>query len=64
VHLGFHVGVKDGLRDTVAIPQVDENDSPEVATPVHPAHQKGARTRMSDAQFAASVRAAQLAEEI
>ena len=58
------IGVEDELRDAFAVAQVDEDHAAQIAAAVHPAHQDGALAGVGGAQFAAGVRAAQLAQKI
>ena len=43
---GIDVSFKHQLRDSVTIPEMDENDSPKIATAMHPAHQQRAIFRI------------------
>jgi hypothetical protein len=49
------------LRHAVAIPQVNEDHSAQIAPAMHPAHQNGAFTGIGGAQFPAGLSAAELA---
>jgi hypothetical protein len=58
------VGVKDGLGDAVAVPQVDENDSAQIAAAMYPAHQQGAPAGVGRAKLSTRVCAFEVAEEV
>ena len=58
------IGMEDSLRDAVAIANVDEDDSSQVASPVHPAHDERGGPVIGRAELAAGVRALQIAEEV
>ena len=64
MHVGFDVLVEDHLGHAVAVAQVDEDHSAQVAPPVHPAHDDDALARVGGPQFAAGMRAPKVAEKI
>ncbi len=64
VHGLAGVGVKHNLRHPIAIPQVNEEDAAQIPPPVDPSHQQGALAGVRNAQLAATVRAAKIAQEI
>ena len=64
VQFGAAVGVKDDLRDAIAVAQMNEEHAAQIAAAMHPSHQQGGLAHIGSAQLAAGVRAAQVTQKI
>jgi hypothetical protein len=62
VCLGIVLLVENNLRDSGAVPQIDENQLAQVAPPVDPSHQDDVFVNICGAKIAAVVRALQCSE--
>ena len=61
VHRRIEIFMKHHLREAVAVAQVHENNPAVIPAPVHPTHQHCVAAFIGGAQFAACVRALQVA---
>jgi hypothetical protein len=61
MHGGADVLVKDGLRMTGTIAEIDEDDGAVIAAAMRPSHQKDFLSGMFGAEFTAHVSAAEVA---
>jgi hypothetical protein len=56
--------VEDQLRDAIAITQVNEEHATQIAAAMYPPHQERGLADVRHTQLAATVRAAQVSQEI
>ena len=60
----FEVCAEHHLSDSIAVPQINEDDASEVAALMYPPHQQDAGTGVRRTEFSASVRAPKFAKKI